>query len=68
MVVGATTRLPLGRKTPEVGQGGTDTAQSRRALADWSVERVCELVRGIGFTDAARVLAENRVGDSVADI
>ena len=47
LVVGATTRLPRGKP--------------RRAFAEWSVEEVSELVRGIGFTDAARVLAENGV-------
>ena len=47
LVVGATTRLPRGKP--------------RRAFAEWSVEEVSELVRGIGFTDAARVLAENSV-------
>jgi hypothetical protein len=61
LVVGATTRLPLGKKTPAVGQGSTGAAQPCRAFAEWSVEEVCELVRGIGFTDAARVLAENHV-------
>ena len=29
--------------------------------ADWTVEEVCELVKGIGFTDAATVLAQNHV-------
>ena len=37
------------------------TAQVPKPFADWSVEEVCELVQRIGFTDAARVLAENRV-------
>ena len=35
--------------------------QPRKTFADWTVEEVCELVKRIGFTDAATVLAQNRV-------
>ena len=49
------------RKTAEAEQRGTGTPEPRKTFADWSVEEVCELVQRIGFTDAARVLAENRV-------
>ena len=35
--------------------------QPRKTFADWTVEEVCELVKGTGFTDAATVLAQNHV-------
>ena len=37
------------------------THTSNKIPCHTSLAKVCELVRGIGFTDAARVLAENHV-------
>ena len=52
-------RLQLGSKTES--QGSTGTPEPRKTFTDWTVEEVCELVKGIGFTDAATVLAQNHV-------
>ena len=52
-------RLQLGSKTES--QRSTGTPEPRKTFTDWTVEEVCELVKGIGFTDAATVLTHNHV-------
>ena len=68
LVVGASTRLPLGlaRKTAEVSGAGdhSEGAGQPHLKSGWqerTVDEVCELVRQIGLADAAVVLHENRV-------
>ena len=68
LVVGASTRLPLGLagKTAEVSGAGdhSDGASQPHLKIGWqerTVDEVCELVRQIGLADAAVVLHENRV-------